>query len=104
MAYVDVRRGNPIVFLHGNPTSSYLWQKILPYLQPAGRCITPDLIGMGDSQKLPGSGPGSYIFADHRHYLDALLASLGVADDVTLVVHDWALRSASTGRTGTATL
>jgi len=89
MAYVDAGHGNPIVFLHGNPTSSYLWRNILPYLQPAGRCIAPDLIGMGDSQKLTRSGPGSYTFAEHRHYLDGLLASLGIERNVTLVVHDW---------------
>jgi len=89
MAYVDAGQGSPIVFLHGNPTSSYLWRNILPYLQPASRCIAPDLIGMGDSQKLTGSGPGSYTLAEHRHYLDGLLGSLGVTDDVTFVVHDW---------------
>ncbi len=89
MAYVDAGQGNPIVFLHGNPTSAYLWRNILPYLQPAGRCIAPDLIGMGDSQKLADSGPGSYTFAEHRRYLDGLLASLGIERNVTLVVHDW---------------
>ena len=59
MAYVDEGQGDPIVFLHGNPTSSYLWRTILPYVQALGRCIAPDLIGMGDSQKLPESGPDS---------------------------------------------
>jgi haloalkane dehalogenase len=89
MAYVEAGRGDPIVFLHGNPTSSYLWRNILPYLQPAGRCIAPDLIGMGDSDKLPASGPGSYTFAEHRRYLDALLDALGVQDHVIVVGHDW---------------
>jgi haloalkane dehalogenase len=89
MAYVDAGQGNPIVFLHGNPTSSYLWRNILPHLQPAGRCIAPDLIGMGDSQKLTVGGPGSYTFAEHRRYLDGLLACLGVERNVTLVGHDW---------------
>ncbi len=89
MAFVDAGQGNLIVFLHGNPTSAYLWRNILPYLQPAGRCIAPDLIGMGDSQKLAGSGPGSYTFAEHRRYLDVLLASLDVTHDVTFIVHDW---------------
>src|SRR5207247_3522397 len=89
MAYVDVGQGDPIVLLHGNPTSSYLWRNILPHLQPAGRCIAPDLIGMGDSQKLTGGGPGSYTFAEHRRYLDGLLACLGVERNVTLVGHDW---------------
>src|SRR5262245_24897865 len=62
MAYVEVGKGDPIVLLHGNPTSSYLWRNVLPDLQPLGRCIAPDLIGMGDSDKLPDSGPGSYRF------------------------------------------
>jgi haloalkane dehalogenase len=89
MAYVDVGEGDPIVLLHGNPTSSYLWRNVLPHLQPRGRCIAPDLIGMGDSDKLPDSGPGSYRFVAHRRYLDALLEALGVHERVTLVVHDW---------------
>jgi haloalkane dehalogenase len=89
MAYVDTGQGDPIVFLHGNPTSSYLWRNITPYLQQEGRCIAPDLIGMGDSEKLPRSGPGSYTFSEHRRYLDALLASLGVERNVTLLTHDW---------------
>src|SRR5215471_7811556 len=69
MAYVEVGEGDPIVLLHGNPTSSYLWRAVLPHLQPRGRCIAPDLIGMGDSDKLPDSGPGSYRFVQHRRYL-----------------------------------
>jgi haloalkane dehalogenase len=89
MAYVEVGQGDPIVLLHGNPTSSYLWRNVLPHLQPLGRCIAPDLIGMGDSDKLPDSGPGSYRFVEHRRYLDALLQSLVVRERVTLVVHDW---------------
>ena len=89
MAYVEVGQGDPIVFLHGNPTSSYLWRNVLPHLKPLGRCIAPDLIGMGDSDKLPDSGPNSYRFVEHRRYLDALLEALDVHDRVTLVVHDW---------------
>ncbi|HKF12104.1 MAG TPA: haloalkane dehalogenase [Xanthobacteraceae bacterium] len=89
MAYVEVGKGDPIVLLHGNPTSSYLWRNVLPYLQPRGRCIAPDLIGMGDSDKLPDSGPGSYRFVEHRRYLDALLDGLDVHERVTFVVHDW---------------
>lgn len=89
MAYVEVGEGDPIVFLHGNPTSSYLWRNVLPYLQPLGRCIAPDLIGMGDSDKLPHSGPASYDFFEHRRYLATLLEALGVRERVTLVVHDW---------------
>ncbi|HME57718.1 MAG TPA: alpha/beta fold hydrolase, partial [Terracidiphilus sp.] len=89
MAYVEVGEGDPIVLLHGNPTSSYLWRNVLPHLQPLGRCIAPDLIGMGDSDKLPGSGPASYRFVEHRRYLDALLEALDVRERVTLVIHDW---------------
>src|SRR5258708_10258802 len=89
MAYVEVGNGDPIVLLHGNPTSSYLWRNVLPHLQPRGRCIAPDLIGMGDSDKLPDSGPGSYRFVEQRRYLDALLESLDVRERVTLIIHDW---------------
>ena len=89
MAYVETGKGDPIVLLHGNPTSSYLWRNVLPHLQPLGRCIAPDLIGMGDSDKLPDSGPSSYRFIEHRRYLDALLEALDVRERVTFVVHDW---------------
>lgn len=89
MRYVESGEGEPIVFLHGNPTSSYLWRDIIPYCAPLGRCIAPDLIGMGDSQKLSPSGPDSYRFVEHRDYLDALLDHLGVDENVTLVLHDW---------------
>ena len=89
MAYVDVGQGDPIVFLHGNPTSSYLWRNVIPHLAHLGRCIAPDLIGMGDSAKLPDGGPDAYTFVEHRRYLDALLDALGVRERVTLVVHDW---------------
>ena len=89
MAYVEVGQGDPILFLHGNPTSSYLWRNIIPYLEGQGRCIAPDLIGMGDSEKLEDSGPDSYRFVEHRRYLDALLEQLGVNQNVTLVIHDW---------------
>ncbi|MBB6735317.1 haloalkane dehalogenase [Cohnella zeiphila] len=89
MAYVEAGSGDPIVFLHGNPSSSYLWRHLLPYALDYGRCIAPDLIGMGDSGKLPNSGPDSYRFVEHRRYLDALLEQLGVRRNVILVVHDW---------------
>jgi haloalkane dehalogenase len=89
MAYVEAGQGDPIVLLHGNPTSSYLWRNIIPHLEGLGRCIAPDLIGMGDSEKLPDSGPISYRFVEHRCYLDALLEALNVRDRVTLVLHDW---------------
>jgi haloalkane dehalogenase len=89
MAYVDTGRGDPVVFLHGNPTSSYLWRKVIPHLSDGYRCVAPDLIGMGDSDKLPDSGPGRYTFTEHRDYLDALLDEIDLGDRVTLVIHDW---------------
>jgi len=89
MAYVEVGQGDPIVLLHGNPTSSYLWRNVLPHLQPLGRCIAPDLLGMGDSDKLPDSGPGSYRYVEQRRHLDGLLEALEVRERVTLVLHDW---------------
>jgi haloalkane dehalogenase len=89
MAWVEVGEGDPIVFLHGNPTSSYLWRNVVPHLEGLGRCIAPDLIGMGDSQKVRESGPDAYTFVQHREYLDALLEQIGVTRDVTWVIHDW---------------
>jgi len=89
MAYVEMGTGDPIVFLHGNPTSSYLWRNVMPHLAAQGRCLAPDLIGMGDSDALEPSGPDRYRFVEHRDYLDALLETLGVRAHVTLVVHDW---------------
>ena len=89
MAYVETGEGDPIVLLHGNPTSSYLWRGIIPHLTGLGRCIAPDLIGMGDSDKLEASGPDRYRFVEHRRYLDAFLEQVGVNDKVTFVVHDW---------------
>src|SRR5918996_4341144 len=89
MAFVEVGAGDPIVLLHGNPTSSYLWRNVMPHLAGLGRCIAPDLIGMGESEKLMSSGPDSYRFVEHRQYLDGLLAALGVSARVTVVGHDW---------------
>jgi haloalkane dehalogenase len=89
MAYAEVGSGEPVVFLHGNPTSSYLWRNVIPHLEGLGRCIAPDLIGMGDSDKLVPSGPERYRFVEHRQYLDALLETLGVRERVAFVVHDW---------------
>ncbi len=89
MAYVEVGRGDPIVFLHGNPTSSYLWRNVIPHVSDLGRCLAPDLIGMGDSAKLAPSGPARYRFVEHRRYLDALLDALEARERVTFVVHDW---------------
>ena len=91
MAYADLGRsdGNPIVFLHGNPASSFLWRNVVPSLKDMGRCIIPDLIGMGDSDKLPNSEEGRYSYKEHREYLFALLEQLCVTSNVTLVIHDW---------------
>lgn len=89
MAYYEVGEGKPIVFLHGNPTSSYLWRNIIPHVQHLGRCIAPDLIGMGDSDKLPDSGPGKYSFQEQQQFLFALLDQLSLGNAVTLVIHDW---------------
>jgi haloalkane dehalogenase len=89
MAYVDEGAGDPIVLLHGNPTSSYLWRNIIPYLTDLGRCIAPDLIGMGDSDKLESRGPQSYRLVEHHQYIDALLETLEIHQDIVLVLHDW---------------
>ena len=89
MAYIEAGSGDPIVFLHGNPTSSYLWRNVIPHLEGLGRCIAADMIGMGDSNKLPDSGPNSYRFVEHRKYLYGLLEQLGVRDNVVVVGHDW---------------
>ena len=86
MAYVDTGSGDAIVLLHGNPTSSYLWRNVIPHLEGSGRCLAPDLIGMGDSGKAPA---GSYRFADHARYLDAWFEALGLASNLALVGHDW---------------
>jgi haloalkane dehalogenase len=89
MAWQETGEGDPIVFLHGNPTSSQLWRNVIPHVADLGRCIAPDLIGMGDSDKLPDSGPDRYTFVEHRRYLDALLEQLGVRERATFVIHDW---------------
>ena len=91
MAYVEMGEGDPIVYLHGNPTSSYLWRNITPHTESLGRSLAIDLIGMGDSEPLDDSGPGRYRFVEHREYLDAALDALGVtaAGNAVFVVHDW---------------
>lgn len=89
MTYVEMGEGEPIIFQHGNPTSSYLWRNIMPHLQDQGRCIAIDLIGMGDSDKLDRPDASSYSFVEHREYFDAALEALGVERDVSFVVHDW---------------
>ncbi len=86
MTYVDTGDGDPVVFLHGNPTSSYLWRNVIPHLSGQARCLAPDLIGMGDSGKAPG---GSYRFADHARYLNAWFDALRLTERVVLVGHDW---------------
>lgn len=86
MSYVSVGEGDPIVFLHGNPTSSYLWRNIIPYGRSAGRCLAPDLVGMGRSGPSPDR---AYRFIDHARYLDAWFDALDIRQDVTLILHDW---------------
>jgi haloalkane dehalogenase len=89
MAYVEMGEGDPIIFQHGNPTSSYLWRNIMPKLTAFGRCIAVDLIGMGDSDKLANSGPDRYTFEEQRRYLHGAWEALGVTHNVTFVIHDW---------------
>jgi haloalkane dehalogenase len=86
IAYIDTGSGDPIVLLHGNPTSSYLWRNVIPHLAGLGRCLAPDLAGMGQSGKAPD---GSYRFVDHSRYIDTWFAALGLTQKITLVVHDW---------------
>jgi haloalkane dehalogenase len=90
MAYMDVGTGDAsIVFQHGNPTSAYLWRNVMPHCEGLGRLVACDLIGMGDSDKLPGSGSGRYAYAEHREYLFALWHKLALGSRVVLVIHDW---------------
>jgi haloalkane dehalogenase len=89
MAYVDEGEGRAIVFQHGNPTSSYLWRNVMPHCAGLGRLVACDLIGMGDSDKLPASGPDRYTYAEHRRYLFALWDKLALGSDIVLVLHDW---------------
>ena len=89
MAYIDEGEGAPIVFQHGNPTSSYLWRNVMPACRGLGRLIACDLIGMGDSDKLYPSGPDRYTYAEQRDFLFALWDKLGLGNDVVFVVHDW---------------
>ncbi|MFD0856367.1 haloalkane dehalogenase [Actinomadura adrarensis] len=89
MSYVDVGDGDPIVFQHGNPTSSYLWRNVMPHMEGLGRLIACDLIGMGDSDKLESSGPDRYTYREHRNFLFDLWEKLGIDGNVVLVLHDW---------------
>jgi haloalkane dehalogenase len=88
MAYIEYGSGDPIVLLHGNPTSSYLWRRVIPELAESGTCIAPDLIGMGDSARV-AEGRDAYRFSMHAEYLEALLEVVGVSGNVILVGHDW---------------
>lgn len=90
MAYHERGEGPPVLFLHGNPTSSYLWRDVIPELEGLGRLIAPDLIGMGDSAKLPNPGNDTYRFVTHRKYLAGFIdAVIGASESIVLVVHDW---------------
>ncbi|MBT4687426.1 MAG: haloalkane dehalogenase [Rhodospirillaceae bacterium] len=89
MAYVDEGEGDPIIFQHGNPTSSYLWRNIMPHCEGLGRLIACDLIGMGDSEKLDNSGPDRYTYLEQREYLYALWDQIGVEKNAIFVIHDW---------------
>ncbi|MFQ5567168.1 MAG: haloalkane dehalogenase [Paracoccaceae bacterium] len=89
MAHVESGEGDPVLFLHGNPTSSYLWREVMAAMEGTGRLLAPDLIGMGDSDKLDDSGPNSYRFVEHRAYLAAWIDAVIPVGRITLVVHDW---------------
>lgn len=87
IAYIETGEGNPIIFLHGNPASSYIWRNIIPYVQQFGRCLAPDLVGMGDSQKLDSKD--EYTFENNEKYLEGLFNQLGLTRNIIFVVHDW---------------
>ena len=89
MAYHEIGEGDPIVFQHGNPTSSYLWRNIIPHLENQGRCIAIDLIGMGDSEKLEDQGENTYSYHVQKKYFDACLKELNIDNNVIFVIHDW---------------
>ena len=90
IAYVEEGSGDPIVLLHGNPTSSFLWRNVVPELVNSGRVIVPDLIGQGDSEKLPASeGAARYSLQVAYSYVEGLLDTIGANQNVTLVIHDW---------------
>ena len=86
IAYVDTGEGDPVIFLHGNPTSSYLWRNVIAEVEGSARCLAPDLIGMGDSGKAPAH---SYRFVDHVPYIDGWIDALDLGDRITFVCHDW---------------
>lgn len=93
MAYVDTGgSGDPILFLHGNITQSYMWRNIIPHVEPLARCIAVDNIGQGDSEKLEDSGPGSYRLAAHQRYIDGFIDQMELGNRVTLMMHDWGVQ------------
>ena len=89
MAYIDEGSGRSVVFQHGNPTSSYLWRNIMRGCEGLGRLVACDLIGMGDSEKIPGEGDARYSWDVHYAHLSALWDQLDLGDDILLVIHDW---------------
>ncbi|MEM7430239.1 MAG: alpha/beta fold hydrolase [Pseudomonadota bacterium] len=89
MAHVEMGQGDTVLFLHGNPTSSFLWRNVMAEVEGSARCFAPDLIGCGDSDKLPDSGPDRYTIAEHAKYLDAWIEAVLPPGKVTLVIHDW---------------
>lgn len=86
MAYLEAGEGDPIVFLHGNPSRAYLWRNVIPHVEHLGRCLAPDLVGMGDSGKMPS---GTYRYREHIKYLDAWFDAVGVGANAVIFVHDW---------------
>ena len=89
MAYVDEGSGDTFLFLHGNPTSSFLWRNIAPHVEDLGRIVIPDLIGMGDSEKLEGVDNPEYKYHGQYEYLTALIDELNLGDNIHLIIHDW---------------
>ena len=89
MAYVDEGSGDTVLFLHGNPTSSYLWRNIAPHVEDTNRIVIPDLIGMGDSEKLDGEDNSGYKYHGQYEYLTGLMDKLDLGDSIHLVIHDW---------------
>ena len=89
MSYVEKGEGDPIIFQHGNPTSSYLWRNIIPYVENQGRCIAIDLIGMGDSDKLTDKGNNTYSYHVQKKYFDSCMEELEINKNITFVIHDW---------------
>ena len=89
MAFIDEGSGDTFLFLHGNPTSSFLWRNIAPHVEDIGRIVIPDLIGMGDSDKLEGVDNPGYKYHGQYSYLTALMDELDLGDNIHLIIHDW---------------